>query len=388
MFLQDINVKNKTVVLRVDYNVPILDNKVLDDTKIKASLKTIRYLQNNNCKIILLSHLGKIKEKEDMNKNSLQIIVPILEKLLDQKIYFSKANKEEILNKVKNLNYKDILLIENTRFFDYPDKLESNNNQELAKFYASLGDVFVNDAFATTHRLHASNYGISTYLKTAIGFLIQSEIKGLDIILNCKEKPFSIIMGGKKADDKIPVIKNLIDKCDYLLLSGGIANNFLSVLKYNTGLSEINPSLREDILNIYNNHKEKIILPEDVYVLNNDNVYQRSVSDIKSDDIIYDIGDKTINKFKDKINNSKTIFVNGTCGKYEDERFSKGTKEVFLSLKNSQVKVVVGGGDSVSAVNKFGLANDLYYISTGGGATLEYLSLGYLKALRKEEKNE
>ena len=162
MFLQDINIKNKTVVLRVDYNVPIIDGKVLDDSKIKASLKTINYLLKNNCKIILLSHLGKIKTEEDMKNNSLKIVVPILEKLLNQKIYFSSNDKEEILNKVKKLNNREILLLENTRYFDYPDKLESNNDMHLAKFYASLGDIFVNDAFATTHRL---NKWIRYYIK-------------------------------------------------------------------------------------------------------------------------------------------------------------------------------------------------------------------------------
>ena len=195
-------------------------------------------------------------------------------------------------------------------------------------------------------------------------------------------------MGGKKADDKIPVIKNLIDKCDYLLLSGGIANNFLKALNYNVGSSITNSDLQQDILKIYQKYEDKILLPEDFYVLNNDKVYKRKIGKIKKDDVIYDIGDDTILKYQEIIKKSKTIFVNGTCGKYEDERFSKGTKNVFASLKKSAAKVVVGGGDSVSAVNKFKLKDDLYYLSTGGGATLEYLSLGYLKALRKEENNE
>lgn len=385
MYIQDINIKDKTVVLRVDYNVPLYEGKVLDDNKIKASLKTINYLLKNNCKIIILSHLGKIKNIDDCQKNSLKVVVPILEKYLGEKIYFSSNDYDDIKNSVKNLNNKDILLIENTRFYDLDNKKESNNDDNLSKFFASLGDIFINDAFATTHRLHASTNGISKYLKTGIGFLIQDEINHLDILLNEKKHPYTIIMGGKKASDKIPVIKNLIDKCDYLLLAGGIANNFLHVLGYNTGKSVVEDNLKEDILSVYNKYKEKIILPDDVVCLNNNDVFNKDISEANSDDIIYDIGNKTILKFTDIIEKSNLIFVNGTCGYYEDNRFEQGTLEIFSKLKGKK-DVIVGGGDSAAAVHKFNLDQDIYYISTGGGATLEYLSCGYLKALKGRNK--
>ena len=387
MNIQDLNLKDKTVLVRVDYNVPLLNNKVIDDTKIVASLKTINYLKENNCKIILMSHMGKIKSKDDFSKNSLKVVVPILSKLLNQEIYF-EVQKEEIINKAKSLKPKEIMLLENTRFNDVSNNLESGCSEELSKFYASLCDVFINDAFASSHRKHASTYGVTKYVQSGIGFLIQDEIKELNVILKKPKKPFTIIMGGKKVDDKIPVIKNLIEKCDYLLLSGGIANSFLAALNYKVGLSIINESYLDEIKEIYKKYKRKILLPVDVVVGNDsDKEYakQKEISEVLNDEIILDIGSKTIIKYQDIIINSQTIFINGTMGKYEDDKFSKGTKEIFALLKESPAHVIVGGGDSVGAVKKLGFENDVDFLSTGGGATLEYLAKGYLKALRKED---
>ncbi len=387
MNIQDLNLKDKTVLVRVDYNVPLLNNKVIDDTKIVASLKTINYLKKNNCKIILMSHMGKIKSKDDFSKNSLKVVVPILSKLLNQEIYF-EVQKEEITNKAKSLKSKEIMLLENTRFNDVSNNLESGCSEELSKFYASLCDVFINDAFASSHRKHASTYGVTKYVQSGIGFLIQDEIKELNVILKKPKKPFTIIMGGKKVDDKIPVIKNLIEKCDYLLLSGGIANSFLAALNYKVGLSIINESYLDEIKEIYKKYESKILLPVDVVVGNDgDKEYakQKETSEVLNDEIILDIGSKTIIKYQDVIINSQTIFINGTMGKYEDYKFSKGTKEIFALLKESPAHVIVGGGDSVGAVKKLGFENDVDFLSTGGGATLEYLAKGYLKALRKED---
>lgn len=387
MNIQDLNLKDKTVLVRVDYNVPLLNNKVIDDTKIVASLKTINYLKENNCKIILMSHMGKIKSKDDFSKNSLKVVVPILSKLLNQEIYF-EVQKEEIINKAKSLKPKEIMLLENTRFNDVSNNLESGCSEELSKFYASLCDVFINDAFASSHRKHVSTYGVTKYVQSGIGFLIQDEIKELNVILKDPKKPFTIIMGGKKVDDKIPVIKNLIEKCDYLLLSGGIANSFLAALNYKVGLSIINESYLYEIKEIYRKYKSKILLPVDVVVGNDsDKEYaqQKEISEVLNDEIILDIGSKTIIKYQDVIINSQTIFINGTMGKYEDDKFSKGTKEIFALLKESPAHIIVGGGDSVGAVKKLGFENDVDFLSTGGGATLEYLATGYLKALRKED---
>ena len=387
MNIQDLNLKDKKVLVRVDYNVPLLNNKVIDDTKIVASLKTINYLKKNNCKIILMSHMGKIKSKDDFSQNSLKVVVPILSKLLNQKIYF-EFQKEKIINKAKSLKPKEIMLLENTRFNDVSNNLESGCSEELSKFYASLCDVFINDAFASSHRKHASTYGVTKYVQSGIGFLIQDEIKELNVILKDPKKPFTIIMGGKKIDDKIPVIKNLIEKCDYLLLSGGIANSFLAALNYKVGLSIINESYLDEIKEIYKKYESKILLPVDVVVGNDgDKEYakQKEISEVLNDEIILDIGSKTIIKYQDIIINSQTIFINGTMGKYEDDKFSKGTKEIFALLKESPAHIIVGGGDSVGAVKKLGFENDVDFLSTGGGATLEYLAKGYLKALRKED---
>ncbi len=388
MNIQNINLDNKTVLVRVDYNVPTFENKIIDDKKIVASLKTINYLLEKNCKIILMSHMGKIKSEDDFANNSLKIVIPILEKLLNKKIKFASYEKEDIIKKVKLLKNKEVLLLENTRFRDIFNKEESSCSEELSKFYASLCDVFINDAFASSHRKHASTYGVTKYVESGIGFLIIEELKNLSNLVNNPKKPFTIVMGGKKVDDKIPVIKNLIEKCDYLLLGGAIANTFLYVKNYNVGKSIINKDLKEEIENILKNYRSKIYLPKDVVVGNNDdkNYFKlKKIDEVNDDEIIYDIGSETISLYKLILKKSKTVFLNGTMGKYEDEKFINGTKEIFKSLNRDNANIIVGGGDSVGAINTLGLNNCVSYLSTGGGATLEYLAKGYLEAIRKED---
>lgn len=385
--LQNMIVKNKKVILRVDYNVPILNGKILDDSKIKATLETIYYLLNENCKIIILSHFGKIKNEFDKQKYSLQIVANKLKELLGQEVYFSKVNfGQEVVNRVALLKEKEILMLENTRFMDLPNKLESKCDMQLSLFWANLADVFVNDAFATAHRRHASTYGISTYIPSCIGFLMQKEIGMLDRLVIHAVHPFTVIMGGAKLDDKIDLILSLLPKCEHLLCGGGIANTCLKALGFNVGESIVseNPEIIEKVKEFLLKYKEKIILPVDVIVgstYDKNYVKYKLITDVLDNDVIYDVGAKTLDKFRNAILESKTIFINGTIGMYEDMRFANGTKELLNIITNSDGISVCGGGDSASSVRNFGFENKFTYISSGGGATLEYLASGHLVAL-------
>ena len=370
--IKDYQYKDKTVIIRCDLNVPIKNNEIEDDTRINESLSSINYLIDNNAKIIILSHLGKIKTEEDKINNTLYPVYLKLKELLNTNVYFSKELMGESLKeKVKSLKEKEVLLIENTRFADYPDKLESSCDLNLAKYWASLGDIFINDAYGTTHRKHASNVGISQFLPSAIGFLIEKEMTKLDSIMNESTHPFTVIMGGKKISDKTLVIDNLIKKCDYLLLGGGMCFTFLKSMNLNTGLSIVDNDNIEYCKNILNNNKDKLILPLDIVTKDNK---IKNINEISDEDIGYDIGPKTIKEFTHILKNSKRVIVNGPMGVFEEEPFSHGTKEILQVLKENNIKTLVGGGDSASAVNQLGFASEFYHISTGGGATLEYLS--------------
>lgn len=370
--IKDYQYKDKTVIIRCDLNVPIKNNEIEDDTRINESLSSINYLIDNNAKIIILSHLGKIKAEEDKINNTLYPVYLKLKELLNTNVYFSKELMGESLEeKVKNLKEKEVLLIENTRFADYPDKLESSCDLNLAKYWASLGDIFINDAYGTTHRKHASNVGISQFLPSAIGFLIEKEMTKLDSIMNESTHPFTVIMGGKKISDKTLVIDNLIKKCDYLLLGGGMCFTFLKSMNLNTGLSIVDNDNIEYCKNILNNNKDKLILPLDIVTKENK---IKNINEISDEDIGYDIGPKTIKEFTHILKNSKRVIVNGPMGVFEEEPYSHGTKEILQVLKENNIKTLVGGGDSASAVNQLGFASEFYHISTGGGATLEYLS--------------
>lgn len=370
--IKDYQYKDKTVIIRCDLNVPIKNNEIEDDTRINESLSSINYLIDNNAKIIILSHLGKIKTEEDKINNTLYPVYLKLKELLNTNVYFSKELMGESLEeKVKNLKEKEVLLIENTRYADYPDKLESSCDLNLAKYWASLGDIFINDAYGTTHRKHASNVGISQFLPSAIGFLIEKEMTKLDSIMNESTHPFTVIMGGKKISDKTLVIDNLIKKCDYLLLGGGMCFTFLKSMNLNTGLSIVDNDNIEYCKNILNNNKDKLILPLDIVTKDNK---IKNINEISDEDIGYDIGPKTIKEFTHILKNSKRVIVNGPMGVFEEEPFSHGTKEILQVLKENNIKTLVGGGDSASAVNQLGFTSEFYHISTGGGATLEYLS--------------
>lgn len=382
-FIEDLHLKNKTVILRCDYNVPIKDGKILDDSKIVRSLETIKYLLSKNCKVIILSHLGRVKSEEDKKNNTLQPVKYRLEELLDMEVTFVS----DVFNNPL-VDDNRVILLENTRYFDYPEKKESSNDLELAKGWAKLADVFIFDAFGSAHRAHASTAGISKYLPTGVGYLVKEELTNLEKVQKNPKKPFIVVMGGAKVDDKIPLIKALLPSCDYLLLGGGIANSFLKAKAINVGksLATNEESILNELKLLIELYKDKIILPSDVYVKNNEEISNKGINTLNDEDAIFDIGTKTINKYATILSEAETIFMNGTMGLYEEKEFASGTMGVFESLTNIPT-VIIGGGDTVGAVNKLGF-EDKFILSSGGGASLEYIAKGKLEALEEIEKNE
>lgn len=372
-FIEDMNLKNKKVILRLDLNVTIKDNHILDDTKIRKSIPTIKYLLNNNNNVLIMSHLGKIKSEEDKLNNSLRIVCKKLSELLNINIKFIEDTRSPELEKC--LINNSLCMMENTRFEDFPKKLESGCDMELSKYWASIGDIFINDAFGTTHRKHASNFGISKYLTSGYGFLINEEINGLKPVIKKTKEPFTVIMGGSKVDDKIQLIENILNECNYLLVGGGIANTFLKSQGYNVGLSLYSRDYIEPIRKIYEKYKDKIWMPVDVVVESHGESVTKSVDNVVADDCIYDIGPNTVEIYNKIIKISNTIFTNGTMGMYENKKYRSGTEKIYRGIINDDEKwIIAGGGDAVASIHKLGYEDKFDYISTGGGATLEYIA--------------
>ncbi len=375
--VKEIEIENKKVIIRCDFNVPIENKKIIDDTRIKESLETIRYCLNKNCKIILMSHLGRVKEEKDLKKNDLKIVAECLSKLLKKEVFFiNETRGKKLEEKVKNMKEKEIILIQNTRYEDLEGKKESQNDAELAKYWSNLGEIFINDAFATIHRTHASNVGIASHLPHGIGLLIKKELEHLDE-LKCPKKPFIVILGGKKVADKIGVIKNLAPKVDYLVIGGGMAFTFLKADGYNIGKSiidEENISFCKEMLEKY---EEKIVLPVDIKTnnefKNEGTIKIKDITNIEENDYGLDIGPKSIENFKNIIKKSQTVFWNGPLGVYEFDNFKIATDTLLKYITKNKIKTILGGGDILAAAKKAGVEKNIYYTSTGGGATLEYL---------------
>lgn len=373
--IKGINVEGKRVIVRVDYNVPIKDGKITDDTRIIASLKTINYLLENNAKIILLSHLGRIKSSEDKDNNSLEIVAKHLSTLVSCGIYFIPFTRGEIVEKtIENMNNGEIVLLENTRFEDYPKTLESSCDEALSRYWASLGDIFVLDAFGSAHRCHASTYGISKFLPSYSGFLVDNEVSMLDKAIHQKK---TLILGGAKVEDKIGVIDNLINTSDYILLGGAMCFTFLKASGINVGESIVSNDKLMYAKNLLDSHKDKIILPIDI-VTNNG---IKDVINMSNSDIGYDIGPKTVEKYNELLNNSELILWNGPLGMFEDEKYENGTKGVMEYIYKQSIPTILAGGDIISASHKF--KYNFTYLSTGGGATLEYLEGKRFKTLER-----
>lgn len=375
--IKDYNYNEKKVILRCDLNVPMKNNIIEDDTRIKQSLKTINYLIENNAKVIILSHLGKIKEESDLEKNNLYPVSIRLGELLNKEVIFiDETRGEKLESAVNNLKPKEVLLVQNTRYEDLYDNKESNCDSELSKYWASLGDIFINDAYATLHRSHASNVGIAKYLPSAVGFLIEEELNKIDNFLNKEEHPFTVIMGGAKVKDKIKLIENLINKCDKLIIGGLMAYTFLYASEIKVGKTQIDEESIDFCKEMLIKHKDKIILPIDSLVstdINSNNYENKFITDINSDELALDIGEETIKLYKEELKESKKVLINGPLGYFEKEIYANGTKEVFNYIAENNILCLVGGGDSASAVNKLCDPQKFYHISTGGGATLKYL---------------
>lgn len=377
--LEDLNVKNKKVLVRVDFNVPVKNGVITDDNRIIQALPTINYLIEEDAKIILFSHLGRIKTKEDKQNNSLSVVAKRLSELLDKKINFVPETRgEKLETAINNMKAKDIVMVENTRFEDLDGKKESKNNPELGKYWASLGDVFVNDAFGTAHRSHASNVGIATRLETAAGFLMEKEIRYIGTTVENPEKPFIAILGGAKVSDKIGVIENLLKISDKVLIGGGMAYTFMKALGYNIGDSIVENDKLDLAKSLIDNSEGKLILPVDIVVaeeFSEDADYRvTKYKNIKPNETGMDIGPDTIKQFKKHLKGAKTVVWNGPVGVFEFKNFAKGTKavcEILAKMKNT--KTIIGGGDSAAAAIQMGYKDDFTHISTGGGASLQFL---------------
>lgn len=373
--LKDFSFDNKRVLVRVDFNVPIKNGKVTDDTRLIESLATIKFLLEKNCTLILCSHLGRPKGKV-VNDMSLKPVAEKLSEILQKKIFFAKDCIGEKPKKIlSDLQVRDILLLENLRFHSEEEKNEENFSRELA----SLADCFVNDAFGSSHRAHSSVVGVTKFLPSFAGLLLEKEIKNLTKIKDHSEKPFLIILGGAKVSDKLGVIKNLLTKANSIIIAGGMSFTFLAAKGYLVGKSILEEDKIESAKDILQNAYQKsvnILLPKDVVIADNVedvNTLVVSATEIPVNKMGLDIGPKTIAEFIREINKVKTIFWNGPVGMFEKEQFSEGTKKITQAIAASFAYKVCGGGDTIAAISQFADKKNFNFISTGGGASLEFL---------------
>ena len=375
--IKDLDLENKRVIIRCDFNVPMKDGKITDDTRIVGALETINYCLDKNCSVILLSHLGRVKEKEDLAKNDLAPVAARLAELLKKDILFSeKTRGEELEALVESMLPGDVLLVQNTRYEDLDGKKESGNDPDLGAYWASLGEVFINDAFGTIHRAHASNCGIAKHLPSAAGFLIERELKALSELDN-PAHPFVVVLGGAKVADKIGVIENLVTKADKILIGGGMAFTFLKADGKEIGKSLLDEENLDFCKRMLENHRDKIVLPVDFAVTNeytDTEPYRvKKVEDFQSDEMGLDIGDETLRLFEDELRKAKIAVWNGPLGVYEMEPYKKNTDALLKFIVDNNIKTILGGGDIVAAATNAGYKDKVYHASTGGGATLEYL---------------
>lgn len=375
--VKDIDLKGKKVFVRCDFNVPMDENKnITDNTRIVAALPTIKYLLEQNCKIILASHLGRPKG-EVKSEYSLKPVAKELSKLLGKEVVMANdVIGEDAKNKVENLKEGEIVLLENVRFH----REETDNDPKFAKELADMAEIFVNDAFGAAHRAHASTAGIAEYIPAVSGFLIEKELKVLGNAINNPERPFMAILGGAKVSDKIGVIDSLLDKVDTLMIGGGMAYTFFKAQGYNVGnsLCEVDKiNLAIEAMEKAKQKGVKLLLPVDTKVGKEfkPDTESKTVAwtEIPDDWEGFDIGEKTIEMFKKELKSAKTVIWNGPVGLFEFDQFAVGTNAIAKELAELDATTIIGGGDSGAAVEKAGLSNKMTHISTGGGASLEFL---------------
>ena len=385
--LHDVDVTNKTVIVRFDFNCPVKDGIVTSDKRIRAALPTIKFLLEKNCKIVALSHLSRIKTLDDIksNKKSLEPVAKKLQEILpDVKVKFEPSTDFiNVENAVKGMQSKEILVLQNTRYYDVDpegvvNKLESKNNSELAKFWAGLGDVFVNDAFGTAHRAHASNAGIASIVKdSCVGFLVEEELTKILKAINDPTRPYVAILGGAKVSDKLKVINNLLPNADKIIICGGMAYTFHKALGQDIGHSLLEEDMVPVAKEIMEKGKDKIVLTEDC-------VCNKAFEDTPGQVIEFgqpfngleglDIGPKSIAKFQNALNGAKTVVWNGPAGVFEFKNYANGTKSIIeklIEITKQGAYTLIGGGDSAASITALGFnENDFSFVSTGGGASL------------------
>ena len=377
--VSDLDLKGKTVLVRADFNVPMKDGEITDDNRIVQALPTIKHIIKEGGKVVLFSHLGKVKEESDKESLTLAPIAKYLSSKLDQDVTFVPETRGEKLEQaIKDLNEGDVLLVQNTRFEDLDGKKESKNDPELGKYWASLGDIFVNDAFGTAHRKHASNVGIASNLETAAGFLMDKEIQYIGGVVENPDKPVVAILGGAKVSDKINVITNLLNIAEKVLIGGGMAYTFLKAQGKEIGQSLLEEDKIDFAKELLDKSGDQIVLPVDVKAAsefsNDADIQEVSVDDIPADREALDIGPKTVELFKQQLEGAHTVVWNGPMGVFELSNFAKGTIgvcEAIAELKDANT--IIGGGDSAAAASSLGYGDKFSHISTGGGASLEYL---------------
>jgi len=376
--IKDLDLNEKKVLVRVDFNVPLENGTVSDDTRIRATLPTIQHLLEGNAKIILMTHLGRPKG-EKVEELKLNPVAEYLSQLIKVPVIkLDDCIGDNVKAAVNSMQPRDILVLENTRFH----KEEEICDEIFSKELADLGDIFVVDSFGTAHRKHASTYGISKHLPTYAGLLMEKEINALTAITKDTPSPLTIIMGGSKIDTKIGLMKNFLNKADYFLVGGGLANTFLSASGFNVGKSLYQPDkteLAQEIMLEAEVLEGEFLLPEDVIVadeISDDaKTLDLPIRDVIGDMQILDLGIKSIEKFEEVINKSKTIVWNGPVGLYEKKPFSEGTKRIAQAVANAKdAKTIIGGGDTIDAIKEFGIdLNSFTHVSTGGGAMLQFL---------------
>lgn len=377
--VKDINWHNLTAIERCDFNVPLKDGKITDETRIIAALPTIKYLIDNGAKIVLLSHLGRPKGKPNEDC-SLKPVASKLSEHLGIDVNFLKSDNvvdDGVKNEIKKLKAGEVAILENTRF----RKEEEENDTDFAKELASLGDIFVQDAFGTAHRAHASTAGIASFLPAVAGFLIEKELNFLGKTLDSPERPFVAIMGGAKVKDKIPVITSLLEKVDTVIIGGGMSYTFFKARGFEIGKSICDDEgleLARDIMAAADEKNVKFLIPVDTlasFEFDNDSPSETYDMDkIPEDRMGMDIGEKTIKLYKDELKNAKTVIWNGPMGVFEMPNFARGTEEIAKCLADlKDAKTIIGGGDSAASVAQFGLSDKMTHISTGGGASLEFI---------------
>lgn len=376
--VKDLDLKGKKVLVRADFNVPMKDAEITNDNRIEAALPTLEYIIEQGGKVIVFSHLGRINSEEDKEENSLRPVSVRLSELLSKEVTFVPETRgEELETAIDALDEGDVLMFENTRFEDLDGKKESGNDAELGKYWAGLGDVFVNDAFGTAHREHASNVGIASNVESAAGFLVQKEIDFIGGAVDNPERPFVAILGGAKVSDKIGVIENLLETADKVLIGGGMAYTFYKALGRTIGTSLLEEDKVDLAKELMEKAGDKLVLPKDTVIapeFDNDAPSQIVEGDIPEDQMGLDIGPKSIELFEKELEGAKTVVWNGPMGVFEMENFAKGTEALSKLLANLEdATTIVGGGDSATAVQQLGYEDDFSHISTGGGASLEYL---------------